>query len=174
MMQGRVESEGVLMEDPDVEEDPRADRPRRLRLPVWAGTSAVIVGALVVVVVLVSRLSTGERDCPAIAYSSLLEVVLTGDTAAVAHLQLRDGDDEVWQPPLPTGPDASDPTIMTPQRDGDTWTFTLFYPTNPIGLRALDETGDVLAQTEKNVDLVRVEGSEACGGPMEGRTGWEL
>ncbi len=161
------------MEERDVVEDPRPERPRRLRVPVWAGTTAVIVGALVAVVVLVSRFSTGAQDCPAIGYSSLLEVVLTGDTAEVAHLQVRDGDDEVWQPPLPTGADASEPAIPM-SRDGDTWTFTLFYPTNPVGLRALDEAGGVLAETEKNVELTRVGGSEACGGPMEGRIGWVL
>jgi len=163
------------MEDRDVGEGPGPVRRRRLRLPVWAGASAIIVGALVVVVVLVSRLSGGARDCPAIGYSSLLEVVLTGDTAGVAHLQLRDGDGdaETWQPPLPTGTDASDPALPT-SRDGDAWTFTVFYPANPIALRALDEAGNVLAQTEKNVDWVRVGGSEACGGPTEGRIGWGL
>ena len=159
------------MEERSVDEKPRAARPRRL--PVWVGTAAVIVGALVVIVVLVSRLSTGPRDCPAVGYSSLLEVTLTGDTADVAHLQLRDADDQTWQPPLPTGPDASDFTIPT-SREGNTWALTLFYPTNPIGLRVLDEAGNVLAQTEKSVDWVRVGGSEACGGPMEGQIGWTL
>ncbi|MBD5784870.1 hypothetical protein IF650_01635 [Cellulosimicrobium terreum] len=144
-----------------------------MRLPVWAGTTAVIVGALVIVMGLVPRLSGGARECPAIGYSSVLEVVLTGDTAGVTHLQLRDGDDEVWQPPLPTGSDTSDPAL-SPARDGDTWTLRLFDPTNPIGLRALDEAGNVLAQTEKSVDMVRVGGSEACGGPMEGRIGWTI
>ena len=161
------------MEERLVDERPGPERRPRLRLPVWAGTSAVVVGALVVVVILVSRLSGGSRECPAIGYSSLLEVVLTGDTAGVAHLQLRDGADGVWQPPLPTGPDTSEPAL-SPARDGDTWTFTLFYPTNPIGLRALDDAGNVLAQTEKAVDMVRVGGSEVCGGPMEGRIGWML
>ena len=156
-----------------VDEESRPARPRRLRLPIWAGATAIIVAALVAVIVLVPRLSTGARDCPAIGYSSLLEVVLTGDTTGVVHLQLRDGDDEVWEPPLPTGADASEPVIPT-SRDGDTWTFTLFYPTNPIELRALDKAGNVLAQTEKSVDMVRVGGSESCGGPMEGRIGWAL
>ena len=80
---------------------------------------------------------------------------------------------QTWQPPLPTGPDASDFTIPT-SREGNTWALTLFYPTNPIGLRVLDEAGNVLAQTEKSVDWVRVGGSEACGGPMEGQIGWTL
>lgn len=161
------------MEKQQTDEGPGPARRRRLRLPVWAGTAAVIIGALVLVMVLVSRLSGGSRDCPAVGYSSVLEVVLTGDTAGVTHLQLRDGDDQVWQPPLLTGSDTSDPAL-SPARDGDTWTFTLFYPANPIGLRALDEAGNVLAETEKSVDMVRVGGSEACGGPMEGRIGWTL
>ncbi|MBN0041327.1 hypothetical protein JN535_14260 [Cellulosimicrobium cellulans] len=160
------------MEEQHVGEQPGSARRPRLRLPVWVGTTAVVVGALVVVALLVSRLSGGSRECPAIAYSSLLEVVLSGDTAAVAHLQLRDGDDEEW-PPLPTGPDTAERADPT-SRDGDTWTLTLFGPTNPIGLRALDDDGNVLAQTERTVEMVRVGGSAACGGPLEGRIGWTL
>ncbi|MFE6235795.1 hypothetical protein [Cellulosimicrobium sp. NPDC057862] len=161
------------MGEQHVGEEPGPARRRRPRPPVWVGTAAVVVGALVVVAVLVPRLAGGGRDCPAIAYSSTLEVVLSGDSAAVAHLQVRTGDDEGWQPPVPSGPDMSGPA-NPPSRDGDTWTLTLFDPTNPIGLRALDEAGHVLAQTERAVDMVRVGGSEACGGPVEGRIGWTL
>ena len=161
------------MGEQHVGKEPGRARRRRPRLPVWVGTTAVVVGALVVVAVLVSRLSGGSRDCPAIAYSSLLEVVLSGDTAGVAHLQLRDEDDGGWWPPPPTGTDASGPANPT-SRVGDTWTLTLLDPANPIGLRALDDAGRVLAETERAVDMVRVGGSEACGGPMEGRIGWTL
>lgn len=161
------------MDERDDDEETGPGRRRRPALPVGAGTAAVVVGALVVVVVLVSRLSGGARDCPAMAYSSTLEVVLTGDTAGVAHLQLRDGDDEVWRPPLSSGPDAAE-LVPTPSREGDTWTFTLFGTTNPVGLRALDGSGGVLAETERSVEMVRVGGSEACGGPKEGRIGWTL
>lgn len=161
------------MEEQDVDRAHRPTRPRRVRLPVWAGTSLVVVGALVVVALLVSRLSGGAEVCPAIGYADLLEVVLTGDTEEVHHLQVRDGGSEVWQPPLPTGPDAQEPAVAT-SREGDTWSFSLFLQTNPVGLRALDETGTVLTETEKSVDWVRVGGSEACGGPMEARVGWTL
>lgn len=162
------------MEGRDVRDEVSPTRPAGLRPPFWAGATAIGVVALVVVAVLWGpRSPSAERDCPAIGYSSLLEVTLTGDTAGVSDLQARDGDDDVWQPPLPTGPDVSHPAIPT-SRDGDTLAFTLFYPTNPVELRALDEAGNVLAQTEKNVDWVRVGGSEACGGPMEGSVGWVL
>src|SRR5690349_11419109 len=114
----------MLMGEQHVGKEPGRARRRRPRLPVWVGTTAVVVGALVVVAVLVSRLSGGSRDCPAIAYSSSLEVVLSGDTAGVAHLQLRDEDDEGWRPPPPTGTDASGPANPT-SRVGDTWTLTL-------------------------------------------------
>ncbi|SIQ87915.1 hypothetical protein SAMN05518682_0043 [Cellulosimicrobium aquatile] len=161
------------MEEQDVDRAHRPTRPRRVRLPVWAGTSLVVVGALVVVALLVSRLSGGAEACPAIGYADLLEVVLTGDTEEVHHLQVRDGGGDVWQPPLPTGPDPPESAVAT-SRDGDTWSFTLFSRTDPVGLRALDETGAVLAETEKSVNWVRVRGSEACGGPMEARVGWTL
>lgn len=161
------------MEEQDVDREHRPTRPRRVRLPVWAGTSLVVVGALVVVALLVSRLSGGAEACPAIGYADLLEVVLTGDTEEVHHLQVRDGGGDVWQPPLPTGPDAQDPAVAA-SREGDTWSFSLFLRTNPVGLRALDETGAVLAETERSVDWVRVGGSEACGGPREARVGWTL
>ncbi|MFF2832818.1 hypothetical protein ACFVSK_13725 [Cellulosimicrobium cellulans] len=161
------------MDEREIDKQPGRARPGRLRLPVWAGTIAVIAGALVLVVVLVSRFSSGPRACPAVGYANLLEVVLTGDTGDVAHLQVHEGDEHaVWQPSPATGPDAAEPSV--PPRDGDTWTFTLFYPPDQVGLRALDEAGEVLAQTEKNVDWVRVGGSEECGGPMEGRIGWAL
>lgn len=161
------------MEERDVDDRPGPARPGRLRLPVWVGTAAVVVGALVVVVALVSRLSGGGRDCPAIAYPSLLEVVLTGDTAGVAHVQVRNGDGEPWYPPLPTDPGTAEPAL-SPGREGDTWTFTFSSPRNPIGLRAIDDAGDVLAETEKSVEMVRTGGSEVCGGPTEGRIGWVL
>ncbi|WP_415297627.1 hypothetical protein [Cellulosimicrobium sp. SJTW-1] len=161
------------MEEQDVDRAHRPTGPRRVRLPVWAGTSLVVVGALVVVALLVSRLSGGAAVCPAIGYADLLEVVLTGDTEEVHHLQVHDGGGDVWQPPLPTGPDPQESAVAT-SRDGDTWSFTLFSRTDPVGLRALDETGAVLAETEKSVNWVRVGGSEACGGPMEARVGWTL
>ena len=41
------------MEEQDVDRAHRPTRPRRVRLPVWAGTSLVVVGALVVVALLV-------------------------------------------------------------------------------------------------------------------------
>ncbi|MBE9926949.1 hypothetical protein G8C93_13740 [Cellulosimicrobium cellulans] len=161
------------MERRSIDEEHRSARPRRPRLPVWAGASMVIVGALTLVVLLVSRLSGGAEACPAIGYSSTLEVVLTGDIAEVAHVQVLD-DDGGWPPPPPTGPDASaGPTPTT--HDGDARTFTLSaHPGNPVGLRALDQAGTVLAQTERNVSWVRVGGSEACGGPQEARVGWTL
>ena len=161
------------MEEQDVDREHRQTRPRRVRLPVWAGTSLVVVGALVVVALLVSRLSGGAEACPAIGNADLVEVVLTGDTEEVHHLQVRDARYDVWQPPLPAGPDAQEPAIAT-SREGDTWSFTVFSRTNPVGLRALDETGAVLAETERSVDWVRVGGSEACGGPMAARVGWTL
>ncbi|MGM7422381.1 hypothetical protein [Cellulosimicrobium sp. ES-005] len=161
------------MEERDVDDRPWPARPRGPRPPVWVGTAAVVVGALVVVVALVSRLSGGGRDCPAIAYPSLLEVVLTGETADVAHVQLSNGDGEPWYPPLPTDPGTAEPAL-SPGREGDTWTFTFSSPRNPIGLRALDAAGVVVAETKKSVEMVRTGGSEACGGPMQGRIGWAL
>ncbi|MGH3588128.1 MAG: hypothetical protein ACRDQ0_17625 [Pseudonocardia sp.] len=143
---------------------------RNLRLPLWAGLAAVgIVVVAVAAAIVGPRLSPPGQACPAIGYSSVLEVTLTGDTSAVAHLQVRDGDR--WQPPFPSGPDATAPAIPS-SRDGDTWAFTLFYPPNPIALRAVDEGGDVIARTEVDVDWVRVGGTAECGGPMEGHVDW--
>ncbi|WP_265522176.1 hypothetical protein [Oerskovia flava] len=98
-------------------------------------------------------------------------MALSGDTAEVARLQVRDG--EHWQPTLSTGSDVTVPVIPT-SRDGDTWIITLFYPPNPIELRALGEDEDVVARTAVDVTWVSVGGTEACGGPMEGKVDWVL
>lgn len=153
-------------------DEPAAPRRRGLRIPLWAGLSAVGVAVIAVVAVVVGpRLSPGNDACPAIGYSSSLEVTLTGDTADVAHLQVRDHDR--WQPPAPKDQDEAAPAIPV-ERTGDTWRFTLFYPDNPIRLRALDADREVLAKTAKDVAWERVGGSERCGGPMEATTGWVL
>ena len=159
------------MEERDVDDGPVPAR--RRRLPVWVGTVAVVVGALVVVVALVSRLSGAGRDCPAIAHPRLPVVVLPGHTAAVAQVLGRHGDTEPWYPPLPTDPGTAEPAL-SPGREGTTWTFTFSSPRNPIGLRAIDDSGDVVAETQKSVEMVRTGGSEVCGGPTEGRIGWVL
>ncbi|MCK9795943.1 hypothetical protein M1843_19530 [Isoptericola sp. 4D.3] len=147
-------------------------RPRRLGLPLWAGLAALgIVVLAVAASTLVPRLVPQEQFCTTIGYSSALQVTLTGESSDVAHVQVRDG--EEWQPPPNPGQDTTVPAIPA-SRDGDTWTFTLFYPDGPVALRALDNSGEVLAQTEKAVDWVRVGGTEECGGPTEGSVTWTL
>lgn len=146
----------------------KASRPCGLGLPLWAGVTAVGIVVLVAAAAIVlPRLSLPGRVCPAIGYSSVLEVVLTGDTSRVEHLQVRVGD--TWQPPTDGAEGAT-----AASRDGDTWSFTLFSPPDPVALRALDDGGSVVARTEKHVGWERVGGSEECGGPMEGRVGWTV
>ncbi|MBD8080398.1 hypothetical protein [Cellulosimicrobium arenosum] len=153
---------------PSDSDRPAPERSRRLRLPPWAAVAALGIVALTVVAAVVAPDVPGtQRACPAIGYSSVLEVTLDGDTSEVAVLQVRDGDH--WQPLYP--PDAEVPAIPT-SHDGDTWTFTLFYPPNLIALRALDDDGDVLEQTEFDVGWVRVGGTAECGGPTEAEVTW--
>lgn len=155
---------------PSDSDRPAPERSRRLGLPLWAAVAALGIVALTVVAAVVGpRAFAPQQACPAIGYSSVLEVTLDGDTSEVAVLQVRDG--EQWQPPYP--PDAEVPAIPT-SHDGDTWTFTLFYPPNPIALRALDDDGEVLERTEVDVGWVRVGGSVECGGPMEAEVSWVL
>lgn len=154
------------------EETSQSVRRRPLRLPFWAGITAVGVVAVGGAVAIVGpRLGLHETECTAIGYSSLLVVTLTGDGSPATQVQVRDGD--AWQPPFPSGPDATPPAIPT-SRDGDTWTFTLFSPANPVALRALDDEGGVLAHTERDIRWVRVGGTEGCGGPTEGHVDWDL
>jgi hypothetical protein len=155
---------------PSDSDRPAPERSRHLRLPLWAAVAALGIVVLTVAAVVVAPDVPGtQRACPAIGYSSVLEVTLDGDTSEVAVLQVRDGDH--WQPPYP--PDAEVPAIPT-SHDGDTWIFTLFYSPNPIALRVLDDHGDVLERTEVDVGWVRVGGSVECGGPMEAEVSWVL
>ncbi|MFE5310485.1 hypothetical protein [Isoptericola sp. NPDC056605] len=146
------------------------ERAPRLRLPLWAAAAALgIVALTVVAAVMGPRVSAPPQACPAIGYSSVLEVTLEGDTSEVAVLQVRDGDQ--WQPPYP--PDAEVPAIPT-SHDGDTWTFTLFSSPRSVMLRALDDDGDVLARTQVDLGWERVGGTAECGGPAEAETAWVL
>lgn len=149
---------------------PVPDRHRLARLPLWATMTALGIVALAVLAAVVGpRVAAPPQECTAIGYSSVLTVTLEGDTSEVAVVQVRDG--EQWQPPYP--PDAEVPAIPT-SHDGDAWSFTLFYPPNPIALRALDDDGDVLEQTEVDVGWVRVGGTAECGGPTEAEVSWVL
>jgi hypothetical protein len=121
---------------------------------------------VVAAAIVLPRLSLPGRVCPAIGYSSVLEVALTGDTSRVEHLEVRVGD--TWQPPV-GGAESATAT----SRDGDTCSFTL-SPPDPVALRALDDGGSVVARAERPVGWERVGGSEECGGPMEGRVGWTV
>ncbi|GAB6937312.1 hypothetical protein ACQP60_10265 [Isoptericola variabilis] len=155
---------------PTTSERPPRERTRRLRLPLGVAVAALGIIALTVVAAVVGpRVSTPQQACPAIGYSSLLEVTLEGDTSQVAVVQVCDGDQ--WQPPYP--PDAQVPVIPT-SHDGDTWTFTLFSSPRSITLRALNDDGDVLARTEVDVGWVRVGGTAECGGPMEAHADWTM
>ena len=142
---------------------------RRLRLPLGVAAGALAIVALTVVAVVGPRVPAPPQACPAIGYSSVLEVTLEGVASEVAVLQVRDGDQ--WQPPYP--PDAEVPAIPT-SHDGDTWTFTLFSSPRSIMLRALDDDGDTLARTEVDVGWVRVGGTAECGGPMEAQVDWTM
>ncbi|WP_166849211.1 hypothetical protein [Isoptericola sp. BMS4] len=138
------------------------------RLQVWTGLGVAGLAVLIVTTLIAApRFSSRGADCPAIGYSSVLQVTLTGDTSRVEHLQVRVGD--TWQPPMDGAEGAT-----APSRDGDTWSFTLFSPPDPVALRALDDIESVVARTEKHVGWERVGGSEECGGPMEGRVGWTV
>jgi len=154
----------------DSDQPPAPERSRRLGLPLWAAVAALGIVALTVVAAVVAPHVPGTpRACPAIGYSSVLEVTLDGNTSEVAVLQVRDGDQ--WQPPYP--PDAAVPAIPT-THDGDTWTFQLFSASDSIMLRVLDDDGDVLEQTEVDVRWVRVGGTAECGGPTEAEATWVL
>ena len=149
---------------------PAPERRRLVRIPLWATVAALGIVALTVVAAVVGpRVATPQQACPAIGYSSLLEVTLEGDTSEMAVVQVRDGDQ--WQPPYP--PDAKVPAIPT-SHDGDTWTFTLFSSPRSVMLRALDEDGDPVARTEVDVGWERVGGTAECGGPMEAQVDWAM
>lgn len=157
---------------PTTSETPQPpERTRRLRLPLGVTAAALGIVALTVVAAVVRPGMTDPppQACPAIGYSSVLEVTLEGDTSEVAILQVRDGDQ--WQPPYP--PDAEVPAIPT-SHDGDAWTFTLFSSPRSVMLRALDDDGDVVARTEIDVGWERVGGTAECGGPMEAQVDWTM
>jgi len=158
------------MAPPASDRSPTPERQRLVRMPLWATVAALAIVALTVLAAVVRPHVPGlPQACPAIGYSGLLTATLEGDTSEVAVLQVRD--DGQWQPPYP--PDAEVPAIPT-THDGDTWTFTLFSSPRSVMLRALDDDGDVLDQTEVDVGWERVGGTAECGGPMEAHVDWTM
>jgi len=53
--------------------------------------------------------------------------------------------------------------------DADTWRFTLVNMGSPdhVTAKALSATGEILAETEADLDWKRAGGSAQCGGPSE-------
>ena len=115
----------------------------------------------------VSSCSSVETACPAIGYSSSLNVEVSGQFEDVADLKLCVAD--VCAPNAdhidPPGLQVYEPP--TRENDGQRWTFIVFYPPEEIVIRAYATDGSILNDTPVSADWKRVGGSAQCGGPHD-------
>lgn len=139
-----------------------------LRVPRWAAVSTLALISIVATIALIDSRNSFTSTCSAAGYSSTLWVALTGDTSAIAQLQILTGD--TWQTPL-AGNIAGEPAIPA-SRVGDIWTFVLSNPEDSVTLRTIDSEGGVLEQTDLSVDWKQASGSGPCGGPRSGSVQW--
>lgn len=121
---------------------------------------------------LMAGCSSAETVCPAIGYSSTLNIHFTGDTERVAEVIVCSG-------PECRGEDAFQQSMQSgyavqAMSDEGAWTATLFFPEDPLTVRVTDSAGEVLLETRVQPDWVRTGGSEECGGPAEAEVVFEL
>ncbi|TFC47507.1 hypothetical protein [Cryobacterium shii] len=127
--------------------------------------------------------------CPAMAWSNTVEVKLEGQTEDVSVVELcADGVCSVPAPVLqqsddPVGLETLDPQQLetfTPEPsvtripyfatkiDDSTWNISMeMAAPDKAVLRALSESGEVLAERDVSLNWVRVGGTQRCGGPAE-------
>lgn len=125
--------------------------------------------------------------CPAVGWVNSVTVELAGDVSRVDTVQLcSNGACSELRPeptvapriivttPLdPTAPVTPDvqPTMApfyAERIDADTWQFTVSMSSpDHVTAKALSATGEVLAETETDLEWKRVGGSAQCGGPAE-------
>jgi hypothetical protein len=126
--------------------------------------------------------------CPAIGYVSTITVNVEGDIAGVDEVKVctAEGCSEPEPVPAPPGPkktivpapipepepSLAAPTVIPPpfhsrRTDPDTWVFRVSSGLpERVTVRALASDDVVLAEQEYDLQWVRVDGSDQCGGPM--------
>ena len=127
--------------------------------------------------------------CPAIAWNNTVEVKLEGQRQDVSVVELcADG---VCSVPAPVLQQSDDPVrleTLDPQQletftpepsvtripyfatkiDDSTWNISIeMAAPDKASLRALSESGEVLAERDVSLNWVRVGGTQRCGGPAE-------
>lgn len=121
----------------------------------------LIVGFSGAAVLLFATLTGCSSACTAIGYLYSVEVLVTGEFAALEACV--DGD-------CVSSADATSANSLmfavSPDGDGS-WTVGSFTSTpDRLTLRALDDAGALLAEDSYDLEWTRTGGSEQCGGPM--------
>jgi hypothetical protein len=126
--------------------------------------------------------------CPAIGWVNSVTVELAGDVSRVDIVQLcADGACSELRPepgtaaprtvvttpldataqPTPEAQPAMGP-FYAEKIDADTWRFTVSMSSpDHVTAKALSSAGEVIAETDADLDWKRVGGSAQCGGPVE-------
>lgn len=126
--------------------------------------------------------------CPAIGWVNSVTVELSGDVSRVGTVQLcADGACSELRPepgtavprivvttpldakasPTPEAQPAMAP-FYAERIDADTWRFQVnMSAPDHVSAKALSSTGEVIAETDADLDWRRVGGSAQCGGPVE-------
>ncbi len=152
---------------------------------VWG----LIVRQAVLVLAVCVPVSSCSTACPAIGWVNSVTVELAGDVSSVDTVQLCDGDScsQLAPQAAPSATRSISPTLSVdpsapftpePQRtsapfyatriDAGTWRFSVMMGSpDRVSAKALSASGEVVAETEADLDWKRVGGSAQCGGPSE-------
>ena len=107
--------------------------------------------------------------CPAIGYSSAASIQLSAPTAGLS-LELCSGEDCTPGPveePVEVGSTATPLSTGIFGLEGDSiagWTATLLDSPALMGYRVSDAAGAIVQESILDLDWVRIDGTEQCGG----------
>jgi hypothetical protein len=125
-------------------------------------------------------IGTDPRACPAIGWSSTVEIELSGSTDGVALVRVcADKACAGAPPPADTSPAPTDglwPTVQNAEKvDDDSWSLAMFTSTEgDVTVQALSATGEILVEKATDLAFVRVGGTEECGGPTRAQVALEI
>ena len=138
-----------------------------MRRLVWAAVTASALLALAGCTGLPSLFA-----CPAIGYSSIASIRLS-EPAVGLRLALCSGSNCTPGPvekPVEVGSTATPLPTGIFQLDGNSetgWTATLLDAPTQMGFRISDGSGATVKEGSLDVDWIRVDGTEQCGGNQE-------
>jgi hypothetical protein len=114
--------------------------------------------------------------CPAIGWSSRVDVAVDGSTERMSWLEVcaddqcvsAAGPSSMSEPPQPSPLMSDSGQLHLTEGSGTAWTLDVgMSAPERLTLRAFDAAGATIAESSVDLAWTRVGGSAACGGPSE-------